>query len=543
MLDTTRSGTFVAGSNRIVSATGAALLSLLPAQAPGRAVVVGVPNGGVLPALGFAAGSLTVRCRTQREARRARRLLGGAEARIEIANGPGETGTYDFVYVARGASGWGALFLRDALPGTAFMIEESGGTRLDVPGSRSGTRILLRPALGEITAAVPETAPNARLALEGRGLWSGAIVARAFGRSRELRGRWLRTLPERRLVAGDTGPPAYLRRVAAEAGIDIGGYGWSMSAPGRYRSNKILFFLFEPGSAKPKLVVKITRAPELNGRLEIEREALRDLNAAGTIAPSTIPRVTFFGEEAGKAVIGLTAIEGKPFTAVTEATAACPHAARAFAWLTDLGAATSTPAPDGGRELGRHLREILDRFLALYDVEPRHRTVLEEQIGIIEHSPEPFPVVFQHGDPGVWNLLVAENGSVAFLDWEAAERRGVPLWDVFHLARSYAVTAGRAGGERNMLRAIDRILFDETPINEMVAGVVRRYRERVRVPPALIEPLFHTSWMHRALKEATRLPKHRLGGGHYLALLKRGIDRRRTTALARLFGGEDGGIA
>jgi hypothetical protein len=148
--------------------------------------------------------------------------------------------------------------------------------------------------------------------------------------------------------------------------------------------------------------------------------------------------------------------------------------------------------------------------------------------------------VFQHGDPGVWNLLVAGDGSVAFLDWEAAETRGVPLWDIFHLARSFAVIAGRAGGERNMMRAIDRILLEPTPINRMVADVVGRYRERLRLSAALIEPLFHTSWMHRALKEATRLPKHRLASGHYLALLRRGLDRRETPGLARLLGREGG---
>jgi len=41
--------------------------------------------------------------------------------------------------------------------------------------------------------------------------------------------------------------------------------------------------------------------------------------------------------------------------------------------------------------------------------------------------------------------------------------------------------------------------------------------------------------MHRALKEATRLPAERLERGHYVSLLRLCIDRRSAPALRRLF--------
>ena len=161
--------------------------------------------------------------------------------------------------------------------------------------------------------------------------------------------------------------------------------------------------------------------------------------------------------------------------------------------------------------------------------------MLERSIDAIAGGP--FPAVFQHGDPGAWNLLVGEDGRVAFLDWEAAETHGVPLWDTFHLARSYAVIAGRRSGERDAMRAIERVLFAETPVNAMIAGVVERYRERLGIAPALVEPLFHLSWVHRALKEATRLAPARLDSGHYISLARRGIALAGTPPLRRLLGG------
>ena len=50
-----------------------------------------------------------------------------------------------------------------------------------------------------------------------------------------------------------------------------------------------------------------------------------------------------------------------------------------------------------------------------------------------------------------------------------------------------------------------------------------------------VEPLFYTCWMHRALKEATRLPPEHLEEGHYLRLLRLCIERRSAPALRRLF--------
>jgi hypothetical protein len=44
--------------------------------------------------------------------------------------------------------------------------------------------------------------------------------------------------------------------------------------------------------------------------------------------------------------------------------------------------------------------------------------------------------------------------------------------------------------------------------------------------PELIEPLFYTCWMHRGLKEATRLTPNTLACGHYFNVLRASIDQR-----------------
>ncbi len=535
MLDTTRAATFVPGSNRREAASGAAWLALLPTMEPGRVLVLGVPAEQVLIALARASGRLTVRCATRREGRRARAILAERPAKVEVGEASLPDASFDLIVIARGQAANAGEPARALAPGGTIVAEESGATRVDLPAAE---RITLTPSVGEIAAAAPEGSDRARRALEQRGLWNGGVVARAFGRSREVRGPWTRALPERRLVVAAPGPPAYLRRVAAEAGVDVARHDWAMAAPGRYRSNKILFFLFEPGSGSPAFVVKATRDPELNGRLENERDALDHLRGVEAVHPSSIPAVAFWGVEAGRALLGTIAIEGRAFSDVTQADAGCPYAARAFDRLLRLGTATAAPSNTAGRELGGHLRELFGTFLSLYELGPDHRRFLEDQIDLVEQAREAFPVVFQHGDPGTWNLLARDDGTVAFLDWEAAERRGVPLWDVFHLARSFAVVSGRAKGERSMMRSIEQHLLSPTPINGLIADVVARYREQVGVPGDLVEPLFHLSWMHRALKEAMRLSEDRLRSSHYLALLRRGIELRSGAGLRRLLAGD-----
>ena len=62
-----------------------------------------------------------------------------------------------------------------------------------------------------------------------------------------------------------------------------------------------------------------------------------------------------------------------------------------------------------------------------------------------------------------------------------------------------------------------------------------RSRSRLQtLSPGLVE-LFHTCWMHSALKEATRIPLSRLDEGHYVRPLKLCIDRRCAPGLERLF--------
>ena len=184
-----------------------------------------------------------------------------------------------------------------------------------------------------------------------------------------------------------------------------------------------------------------------------------------------------------------------------------------------------------------NLQSLLDRFLALYGTTAAQRMLLERQIDRVAQSPESVPLVFQHGDPGIWNVLVTPSGNVALLDWEAAEPHGMPLWDLFYFLRSYGVRAARRRGIFNLLKACQRCFFDETRFGSLLGESVTQYCQRIGLAEDLVEPLFYTCWMHRALKEATRRPPLELHKGHFAGLLKLCLDRRDDLAILRLPGG------
>jgi hypothetical protein len=361
-----------------------------------------------------------------------------------------------------------------------------------------------------------------------------AVLRRLFGQ---------RSGPPRRLafdvVTGDGGatlphPPSYLSAIAAEAGLDLRGHRCGLAAPGTYNTQKVLLFLVPPDEEEPSIVVKMTRDPSVNARLENERDGLRRLEELGLAADGRIPRVLFAGRHGGLAVVGESAVDGEPYARRAGSDPTSGPIVDATDWLIDLGersARSSAPA-----DVAAALGDLYGRYVALCRPPAPQAARLSAAVAAVAASPGPFPLVFQHGDPGTWNLLVGEDGRARFLDWENAEAAGPPLWDLFYLLRSHAVGSARRAGARRRLAAVERYLFDASPVSDLVVDAVARYVARVKLDPALVEPLFHLCWMHQALKEATRVAPERVGGAHYNRLLRLGLERHDAPTLRRLFG-------
>jgi Phosphotransferase enzyme family len=494
-----RARAFIPGTNLRGQSGGAAWLFLLPSLELGLVVCLGAPSAAALRTLAGIADEVVV-CGGRRDRWAARRRCGRAGiAGVQVVAPTGlPERRPDLVVV----TGDGSDPVLPAAVGRARAAFVERPERAPVAASGS-CELRIGPAAGEPCLAAAENDTATLTYLERSTACSGT------GRHAVLTAQGL--------TGGRLEPPAYIRDIATTSGRDLSGYRLGLAAPTGYASRKTVMFLFRDEDREPELVVKLARDPRQNERLENEWRALRWLSDADV--RGELPRPAFFGHHAGLAILGESAVHGTPFRGTTSATPDCPLAHGALDWLLELGRVTAHRPPDE-HDVGAALRELTARFMALYRLTTAERAVLRRHVDALAEAGSSLPLVLQHGDPGTWNLLVGADGAPAFLDWEAAERHGMPLWDAFYFVRSFAVTVARRRGRTTRLAAVRRELLGDGPLSRLLAAATDRHCADIGLDRSLVEPLFATCWMHRALKEATRLSPRRLDSGHYVNLLR-----------------------
>jgi hypothetical protein len=412
-------------------------------------------------------------------------------------------------------------------------------------GFNAARQFWLTPLRGELRTAFPLDDDRMAKYLFKNVLFGQSLKMRALSGA----GAWLsqthllRPVAPRRAVLlqrssprrDETPAPDYLAAIAAKSGVDLSGLQYGLSARGKFNANKNIFYLFDRQGDKAKIVVKMTRAPEFNSRLENEYRVLALLHEKGFAAPDTFPEPLFFGYHARLAVLGQKAVHGEPFRSRTKATVDCPIAHDAINWIVKLGTVSSNQSAATAAQAGEALMKLFRRFAEIYPLSKFESDFLAGQISAISDFSGKFPLVFQHGDPGTWNMLVSKAGRVIVIDWEAGEPEGMPLWDLFYFMRTYGSWMSRVQGSRDALENFTRNFLEPSALHELLVETTQRYCAGAGLAADLVAPLFYTCWMHRSLKEATRLPKDSLSKGVFLNLLRRGLERRNSPALNSLF--------
>jgi phosphotransferase family enzyme len=538
------------GVNRRGSVSGAGWLYALPRLAFERIVCVGTPAPATLAGLVRAGGSVHVIEPSSPTRKRLARQIATAGfdgvTWSPDADGLATDRPVDLVVVSEARAGRDAGLVRRLITGL-----EPGGMAF-VPGDfepgpeladhgLTTVRLALTPGGGEVRSAVPVDDGAMRRAIERLGLAGSAIhprLARVIRRRpaaaiARLRSRTDRIASVVARTPGGSGSavPAYVREVAAANGMDLSGWGWGVAARGEYDTQKVLMLLRPPAAEHPTGVVKITRAEAHRPRLDNEGRALERL-AAMPLSAGRVPVPWFAGQHGGRALLGESMIDGRPFTEAAAWRPDDPALADGAAWLTDLAAATAVPVPAAA--VGLALGSLLDRYERLHRPPSAELDGLRDRFAAVGGIDQPIPTVFQHGDPGIWNLLVDGDERTVFLDWESAESDGLPLWDLFYFLRSYAVATSRRSGVRDRLEAASRHLLDGSPLGDRIVELVAAYRVRVGLPSDAVEALIYGCWVHRSIKEASRMAPERLAEGQFVRLIRRMLARPDAPILARL---------
>lgn len=340
--------------------------------------------------------------------------------------------------------------------------------------------------------------PNAARRLARSAALAGLEMAAAAGHG------WERLIgAERRavLLGVPPGVPHYL--VEMVGGSDaLEGHRVALVGAGPFRTQKNLLVSFAPDSRVPNLITKVGREPVVNERLDAAVAVLQEIRARHLLPDDGAPEIRFVGEHAGLRFVGERPVAGRRFDAVTTAEPDCPWAAEVVGSLTQLGRASRLPV--AGTLVADALDELLERCAGLGGISPEHTNRLSELSGVIR-SVEEIHCVVQHGDPGPWNIVARDDGSVTILDWENGERVGMPFWDLAYFARSYGALIARRRGIGDRLERSIYVLRDPV-LRARFRGWVTSYATAVGLPSAVVGPLFYHGLVYQALKEASRLP-------------------------------------
>lgn len=399
--------------------------------------------------------------------------------------------------------------------------------------ARSG---LLRPSADE--AGIRQAVASGHATAPRRGGWR--VRAIRFARYGVRAAVQLLATVERRAGAGTWlgravvvyGPgagqvPAYLERLTGSSA----GWAWALAAPGTYPSQKILWSLREPGREEVTMLAKMTRDPRFSGRLLHAHEVLSIVSDYPPVVGSAAPRPAFAGRVGGLAVVGEESIPGKPMGSLSDPNAAARPMRATVEWLIELAAHSRHEA--SGAEVAEACNDLQERLERAAPVSAAVSSALRASTHALRELRTPVPLVMQHGDPGVNNVLVRDDAGIAMLDWENGEVHGPPLWDLLYFIRSVAVNS-ETGRGRGRLAASLRPFTADGALAGVLRGAVHDLSIRISIPGAAIEPLVLHCWVQQALKETTRLPAGAADRSIFLAFLHELVEKRDSPVFRRL---------
>jgi hypothetical protein len=377
----------------------------------------------------------------------------------------------------------------------AVVLEGRGGDRRLARSGLVARRFLPLPTLESPDLLLPlERGSGPRYALER---WRPADTRMKRLRNRSAQrllelGAFPRVRPEHAVGLCSPAPPFPLA-AAASFGV-AADVSWFLTLGQGDPLTRVAFHLFPGHETEPRWVLKLGRIAGLVESFERDEEGLRLAGQAGGIviahAPSLLGRFEADGLPASleTAAVGerlSTLLARRPQAAV----AAIDEIAQ---WIVQVGRLTAAPPDTLGGERRRLAEHVLPRWRE-HGAPP----------DLAERLPQ-LPAILQHNDLGSWNIVVHPRSGFVALDWEAARRHGLPLWDLLYfLIDALPLLDGARTPEQRAEGAI-RVLRGEAPTSTRFFNWLRRGVSEAGIPLEAVGAVATLCWLHHGLSHVGR---------------------------------------
>jgi hypothetical protein len=265
---------------------------------------------------------------------------------------------------------------------------------------------------------------------------------------------------------------------------------------GKRSINKAVALIFAESHAQPLLAIKRARVPESVPPMRNEAEVLQAIQDRPRGIQGA-PRVLFCQELDGFVTLAETFVQGRPVAEVLSPQNCRALALQAADWSADLAQPTC-PVP---RDIwwGRLIEPVISDFDRAFGP-AIDRGALQESLAVLS-SLGPLPLVCEQRDFSPWNLLLATNGRLGVLDWESAERQGLPGLDLIYCLTYFSAYLDGSIYSGRLWEARRRCSVPGTEMGSIAQECFERYLGKVGISAAALHPLAVLTWMIHARSE------------------------------------------
>lgn len=267
-------------------------------------------------------------------------------------------------------------------------------------------------------------------------------------------------------------------------------------------SRHVIALVPEGTSRRLALVVKVPRNRADVSGIASEAECLRALHRLAPSVASSVPSVVAEQVWAGIPLLVETAVQGRVVTHRELGRRGGALFSAYGTWLRGLpvNGRTATDTAWFDRLIARPIRRLEN---ALSPDDPEHELVAGTRRALEPLETVDLPLVFEHGDTSVPNLLWrGGRDPVGVIDWELAEPRGLPGHDLGFLLATVASVRARATSPETEAAVFAQTMLD---VDGWARRKMLRYMDDVRVDSSILDLLLLASRARYAVRVFYRL--------------------------------------